>query len=76
MSVARPESDPIIIYRVADVRRILGIGTNNAYALVKKIGRRIGRRLIVAKPVLERWLAETDEEVPPPRRERRRKRSK
>jgi len=63
MSVIKEESSDPVVYGAADLRRVLGIGRPNAYRLLRQLGRRVGRRLVIARVVLERWLAdgETDQ---------------
>jgi|HubBroStandDraft_2_1064218.scaffolds.fasta_scaffold2422390_1 hypothetical protein len=51
------EAMDVLVYDVADLRRLLGVGRPVAYQLMKRLGRRLGRRLVVSRVVLERWLA-------------------
>jgi hypothetical protein len=53
----------LVVYDAADLRRILGIGRPNAYRLAKQLGRRVGRRILVARSALERWLTDADHGV-------------
>jgi hypothetical protein len=57
MGVVKKEASDLVVYGVTDLRRMLGIGRPNAYRLLRELGRRVGRRLVVARAVLERWLA-------------------
>jgi hypothetical protein len=47
----------VLIYDVTDLRKVLGIGRPLAYRLMRQLGRRVGRRMVVARVVVERWLA-------------------
>jgi hypothetical protein len=46
----------VLVYGVDDVRRALTCGRPTAYRLVKRLGRRIGRRFVVSKLAFEAWL--------------------
>jgi hypothetical protein len=61
MAGKRHEDVDLVVYDVADLRRLLGLGRPNAYRLARELGRRVGRRLVVARSVLERWLANQDD---------------
>lgn len=54
------DGSDLVVYGAADLRRILGVGRPNAYVILRQLGRRVGRRLVVARAVLEAWLAERE----------------
>ncbi len=58
---AKQEVKDLVVYGAADLRRVLGIGRPNAYKLLRQLGRRVGRRLVVSRAVLEAWLASAPE---------------
>jgi len=68
------ESIDVLVYDVVDLRRVLGVGRPVAYRLMKKLGRRLGRRLVVSRLVLERWLAGGRGRAQPAKRSRTRSR--
>jgi hypothetical protein len=57
----------VLVYRVDDVRRVLGCGRPAAYRLVKQLGKRVGRRYIVSKIVFDAWLMTAERLTPKPR---------
>ena len=55
-----------IVYDVTDIKKLLGIGKNQAYELVKSgvfPTKRVGSRYLVAKDIFCRWLLSGDEKV-------------
>lgn len=52
---------PALVYTVAEVAQVLGISEWLAYQRIRSgelPSRRIGRRIVVPKAALDRWLAE------------------
>ncbi len=72
-TVTTKELSDLVVYDATDLRRVLGIGRPNAYRLLRQLGRRVGRRLVVARAVLERWLGDGGASVPLQRRTRKRR---
>jgi predicted DNA-binding transcriptional regulator AlpA len=51
--------DQKVVYTVQEIMGLLGIGRNQAYALVKKDFfpvKRIGNRIVISKKAFEHWL--------------------
>jgi hypothetical protein len=46
-----------------DIMVELGVGRPLAYQILKALGRRVGRRWLVGRPVLEAWLARPSRNV-------------
>lgn len=48
-----------LVFSIAELRDVLGIGRAAAYALARRLGRRLGGkrgRLLVPRRAVERWL--------------------
>jgi len=53
----RPQnSDVPRAHSVSEVAKALGLSLPTAYRLCRQIGRRIGRRIVVSRTALEKWL--------------------
>ena len=57
MRPQKPSLD-LLVFSPRDLQQVLGVGRSQAYAIAKLIGRRSGRRLLVAKSRLEQWLSD------------------
>jgi hypothetical protein len=63
-------TDDVLVYDVADLKRVLNVGRPVAYRLAKQLGRRLGRRFVVSRAVLETWLAGGTNQTQAPSRRR------
>jgi hypothetical protein len=50
----------VLVFRAADIQRLLGISRRGSFELARKLGRRFGRRWLVPRVALEGWLLERD----------------
>ncbi len=69
-TVRATETGDPLVYDLGDVRRVLKIGTPLAREILRKAGWRLGKRYVISRDVLARWLDEKGAQA------RRRKRSR
>ena len=51
-----------LVYSPKELADVLGISQTLAYRLARKLGRSIGRRILVSRKVVEEWLENNQEE--------------
>lgn len=59
--------DPTV-YSVADLPSIVPVGRATAYKVAREIGQRAGRRLVISRDALNRWLNENSDRLAQPSR--------
>lgn len=52
-----------LAFRPGELPGLLGIGRDAAYELARKLGKRVGNKILVPRSALENWLNASDDKV-------------